>query len=63
MGFNVIFQFLIYARAYVIHYWEKFGPMIKRGRQIMGTPLAFDDVDKAYSQLRKQYQQRLDASQ
>jgi hypothetical protein len=47
----------------IIHYWEKFGPIIKEGRQIMNTPLAFDDIQKVYPQLQRQYQQRINELQ
>jgi hypothetical protein len=47
----------------IIHYWEKFGPMIRIGRQIVNNPLAFDDIEKVYPRLKQQYQQRIDALQ
>jgi hypothetical protein len=47
----------------IIHYWEKFGPIIKEGRQALNRPLSFDDVEKVYPQLRQQYQQRIDELQ
>jgi hypothetical protein len=43
----------------IIRYWEKFGPIVKIGRQVTNNPLAFDDVEKVYPQLKQQFQERM----